>query len=145
MTVAWQGKYHGMGRQLIVPVPHIKSAESGNKRLHAFCGTCGTPIYSSAVENPQSYGLRAGTIRQRAEFSPRRQIWRRSALPSPAPRLKGMLRSIASPTGSAQNSVCVEGWHKLERRYTISQPRYVGLTLGSTLEGWYYCLPPGVR
>jgi hypothetical protein len=56
-------EYHGMGRRWIVPVSHIKTAESGNKRLHAFCGTCGTPVYSSAVENPQSYGLRAGTIR----------------------------------------------------------------------------------
>jgi hypothetical protein len=74
-------EYHGMGWRWIVPVLHINTAESGNKRLHAFCGTCGTPIYSSAVENPQSYGLRAGTIRQRAEFSPRRQIWKRSALP----------------------------------------------------------------
>jgi len=63
------------------PKTYIKTAESGNKRLHAFCGSCGAPIYSSAVENPQSYGLRAGTIRQRAQFSPRRQIWRRSALP----------------------------------------------------------------
>ena len=63
------------------PKTYIKIAESGNKRIHAFCGTCGTPIYSSAVENPHSYGLRAGTIRQRAAFSPRRQIWRRSALP----------------------------------------------------------------
>ena len=63
------------------PKTYIKTAESGNKRLHAFCSTCGTPIYSSTVENPQSYGLRAGTIRQRAGFSPRRQIWRRSALP----------------------------------------------------------------
>jgi hypothetical protein len=63
------------------PKTYIKTAESGNKRLHAFCGTCGAPIYSSAVENPQSYGLCAGTIRQRAQFSPRRQIWRRSALP----------------------------------------------------------------
>jgi hypothetical protein len=37
-----------------MPKTYIKTAESGNKRLHAFCGTCGTPIYSSAVENPQS-------------------------------------------------------------------------------------------
>jgi len=33
------------------------------------------------VNNPQSYGLRVGTITQRAAFSPRRQGWRRSALP----------------------------------------------------------------
>jgi hypothetical protein len=63
------------------PKTYIKIAESGNKRLHAFCGTCGTPIYACAVDNPQVYGLRAGTITQRAAFSPRRQGWRRSALP----------------------------------------------------------------
>src|SRR3954451_10970615 len=32
------------------PKTYVKTAESGNKRLHAFCGTCGAPIYSSAVE-----------------------------------------------------------------------------------------------
>jgi hypothetical protein len=63
------------------PKAYVKTAESGNKRLHAFCGTCGTPIYACAPDNPQSYGLRAGTITQRAAFTPRRQGWRRSALP----------------------------------------------------------------
>ena len=29
------------------PKTYIKTAESGNKRLHAFCGTCGTPIYAA--------------------------------------------------------------------------------------------------
>jgi hypothetical protein len=47
------------------PKTYIKTAESGNKRLHAFCGNCGTPIYACAVDNPQSYGLRIGTITQR--------------------------------------------------------------------------------
>jgi hypothetical protein len=63
------------------PKTYTKTAESGNKRLHAFCGSCGTQIYACAVDNPQSYGLRIGTITQRAAFSPRRQSWRRSALP----------------------------------------------------------------
>ena len=62
------------------PKTYIKTAESGNKRLHAFCGNCGTPIYACAVDNPQSYGLRIGAISQRAAFSPKRQGWRRSAL-----------------------------------------------------------------
>ena len=62
------------------PKTYIKTAESGNKRLHAFCGNCGTPIYACAVDNPQSYGLRIGAITQRAAFSPKRQGWRRSAL-----------------------------------------------------------------
>jgi hypothetical protein len=59
---------------------YVKTAESGNQRRHAFCGECGTPVYACAIENPQSYSLRIGTITQRAAFSPRRQIWRRSAL-----------------------------------------------------------------
>ena len=62
------------------PKSYVKTAESGNKRRHAFCGTCGTPIYACAVDNPPSYSLRVGTITQRAAFSPLRQIWRRSAL-----------------------------------------------------------------
>jgi hypothetical protein len=62
------------------PKSCVKTAESGNKRCHAFCGECGTPIYACAVDDPQSYSLRVGTITQRAAFSPRRQIWRRSAL-----------------------------------------------------------------
>jgi hypothetical protein len=62
------------------PKSYVKTAESGNKRLHAFCGDCGTPIYACAPDNPQTFGLRAGTITQRAAFSPRRQGWRRSAL-----------------------------------------------------------------
>jgi hypothetical protein len=60
---------------------YLKTAESGNKRRHAFCGTCGSPIYACAMENPQTYSLRIGTITQRDAFSPKRQIWRRSALP----------------------------------------------------------------
>jgi len=62
------------------PKSYVKTAESGSKRRHAFGGNCGTPIYACAVDNPQSYSLRVGTITQRAAFSPQRQIWRRSAL-----------------------------------------------------------------
>ena len=63
-----------------VPKTYVKTAESGNMRRQAFCGNCGTPLYSCAVDNPQSYILRIGAITQRAVFSPQRQIWRRSAL-----------------------------------------------------------------
>jgi hypothetical protein len=63
-----------------VPKTYVKTAESGNNRCHAFCGNCGTPIYSCAVDDPQSYTLPIGAITQRAAFSPQRQIWRRSAL-----------------------------------------------------------------
>jgi hypothetical protein len=63
------------------PRSYVKTAESGNKRRHAFCGSCGTPIFACAVEDPQSYSLRIGTITQRAALSPGKQIWRCSALP----------------------------------------------------------------
>jgi hypothetical protein len=62
------------------PKSYVKTAESGNKRRHAFCGNCGTPIYACAVDDPQSYSLRIGAITQRSAFSPQRQIWRGSAL-----------------------------------------------------------------
>lgn len=63
------------------PKSYIKTAESGGKRRHAFCGECGTPIYACNIDNPPTYSLRIGTITQRAALRPARQIWRRSSLP----------------------------------------------------------------
>ncbi len=52
-------------------------ADSGRKRAHAFCPDCGTQMYATPVgDNPeQHYGLRVGSIRQRAELRPSRQLW----------------------------------------------------------------------
>ena len=64
------------------PTVYIKTAESGTQRAHAFCPNCGTPLYSTAVEaDPQTYGLRVGTMRQKTSLPPRKQGWCRSALP----------------------------------------------------------------
>jgi hypothetical protein len=64
------------------PKLYIKTAESGAKRAQAFCPDCGTQIYAtSADDGPKSYGLRVGTIRQRAQLRPSRQYWYRSAQP----------------------------------------------------------------
>jgi hypothetical protein len=62
------------------PKIYIKTAESGNKRAQAFCPECGSPIYATSQTDPQVYGLRVGTIRQRAELRPKTQGWYRSAL-----------------------------------------------------------------
>jgi hypothetical protein len=62
------------------PKIYIKTAESGTQRAHAFCPECGTPIYATAVTDPQVYGVRVGTVRQRDELRPQRQSWCRSAL-----------------------------------------------------------------
>jgi hypothetical protein len=61
------------------PKIYVKTAESGTKRAHAFCPECGTSIYSTSVTNPEIYGLRVGTIRQKAELRPRSMGWFRSA------------------------------------------------------------------
>ena len=65
------------------PKIYIKTAESGNKRAHAFCPECGTPIYAAALEpSPSVVGLRVGGIDQRAHLAPpARQQWCQSALP----------------------------------------------------------------
>jgi len=59
---------------------YTKTAESGTKRVHAFCPECGTGVYSSPVGEVNTYGLRIGTIRQRKELKPSKQQWCRSAL-----------------------------------------------------------------
>ena len=71
------------------PRQYLKIAPSGARRIHAFCGDCGAPVYSCAAENPQSYSLRVGALKQRHELGrPARQIWtkRRFAW---LPRLEG--------------------------------------------------------
>jgi hypothetical protein len=64
------------------PAIYVKTtADSGNPRVQAFCGTCGTPIYSTTPGDgvQPSYTLRVGILRQRDQFVPRKQIWWRSA------------------------------------------------------------------
>ena len=65
-----------------VPATYLKTtADSGNPRLQGFCGTCGTPLYSTTPGEgvQQMYVLRVGILRQRDQFAPRKQIWTRSA------------------------------------------------------------------
>ena len=66
------------------PATYIKTtADSGNPRVQAFCGTCGTPIYSTTPgEGRQAaYMLRVGLLHERDKLVPKRQIWFRSARP----------------------------------------------------------------
>jgi len=63
------------------PTVYIKTADSGRKRAHSFCPKCGTSLFATPPgANPeQHYGLRVGSIRQRAKLRPTRQLWRKSA------------------------------------------------------------------
>ncbi len=65
------------------PTLYLKTtADSGNHRVQAFCPICGTPIYSTSPgDNPDSYMLRTGTLRQRDQLTPKQQNWFRSARP----------------------------------------------------------------
>ena len=59
---------------------YVKVGESGNERAQAFCGDCGTPIYSAPPgSDAKVHVLRVGPIRQRDELIPTDQYWFRSA------------------------------------------------------------------
>lgn len=63
------------------PKTYIKTADSGSKRKLAFCGDCGSPIYSTSVGDPAVFNLRLGVITQRAQLPPKAQGWCQSAMP----------------------------------------------------------------
>jgi hypothetical protein len=62
------------------PKMYAKIGGSGAKRIQAFCPDCGSQIYATSEgDGPKIYGIRLGTVRQRDELPPKRQIWHRSA------------------------------------------------------------------
>lgn len=62
------------------PKTYRKIAASGAARILAFCGTCGTSLYGTQAEEPNSYSLRLSSARQVKELRPRRQMWCESAV-----------------------------------------------------------------
>jgi len=86
-------KLTGSAFRIVVPAPiesfvlhgepkrYVKVAESGAKRIQAFCPECGSPVFSMALENATQVSLRIGSLSQRSQLSPSLQIWKRSALP----------------------------------------------------------------
>lgn len=64
------------------PKEYIKTAQSGNKRVQAFCGDCGSSLWATSTDpDPKPYNLRLGSVHQREQFSPKVQIWHRSSQP----------------------------------------------------------------
>ena len=61
---------------------YVKTAESGNRRALTFCPECGTRIYARNADGSEGmWGLRVGTVTQRADLTPKQQFWCSSALP----------------------------------------------------------------
>ncbi len=65
------------------PRIYVKVADSGNRRLQAFCGDCGSNLYATSDEPPGNriIGVRIGTLAERRDLPPARQLWCDSALP----------------------------------------------------------------
>ncbi|HYP89348.1 MAG TPA: GFA family protein [Polyangiaceae bacterium] len=63
------------------PRIYLKTGDSGRVREQAFCEHCGSPIYATSPgPEPRDYNLRVGSIDQRQQLRPSRQIWCRSRL-----------------------------------------------------------------
>ena len=71
------------------PKRYIKMADSGSRRVQAFCPECATPLFATAPDHPTQVNIRTGCVRQRALLIPVRQIWQRSSLPW-LPRIPGI-------------------------------------------------------
>lgn len=63
------------------PRIYVKTGDSGNKRIQSFCSDCGSPLYSTSVDDgPKQYGIRLGTVHQRNLIAPTKQKWHGSSL-----------------------------------------------------------------
>ena len=63
------------------PKIYIKTGGSGRKVLVAFCGDCGTALYSTKSDAEGPFNLRIGAIKQRRELIPKMQGFCGSGMP----------------------------------------------------------------
>ena len=63
------------------PKTYVKTADSGAKRLQAFCGDCGSAIYATTAGEPDALQPASGRVEASGLLPPKRQIWTESALP----------------------------------------------------------------
>ena len=63
------------------PKTYIKTGGSGGKVLVAFCGDCGTALYSTSNDTEGPLNLRIGAIKQRRELIPKMQGFCGSGIP----------------------------------------------------------------
>jgi hypothetical protein len=46
------------------------AGDSGNEKIHAFCPTCGTPVYLSFVAMPELFAVTATSLDDPGQFHP---------------------------------------------------------------------------
>lgn len=61
------------------PKEYIKKADSGNKRIQAFCPDCGTQLFATDMER-KLFNLRTGFLEQRNELKPETHVFTSSGL-----------------------------------------------------------------
>tara|TARA_B100001287_G_scaffold62999_1_gene51178 strand:+ start:214 stop:636 length:423 start_codon:yes stop_codon:yes gene_type:complete len=61
------------------PKEYVKTGDSGNKRIQAFCGKCSTSLYSTSP-NREKFSLRTGFLDQREYLIPKKHIYGRSSV-----------------------------------------------------------------
>ena len=80
VTVICSGEQIRMTGQ--VPKVYARTGDNGRTRFQHFCSECGSPLFTSGEGGGlEDWGIRWGSIRQRDQLRPRRQIWCRSAAP----------------------------------------------------------------
>lgn len=64
------------------PRLYTRLGDNGCRRLQYFCPQCGSPLLTTGEgEDNQVWGIRVGTINQRAQLAPSSRIWCSSGLP----------------------------------------------------------------
>jgi hypothetical protein len=63
------------------PTRYSKIGSSGAEIVTAFCGACGSSLFSHRRENPRFIALRLGALAQKAQLPPKKQGFCDRALP----------------------------------------------------------------
>lgn len=62
------------------PKEYIKIADTGNRRIQAFCPDCGTQLFATDIEKTQ-FNLRVGFLKQKNELEPKTHVFIKSSVP----------------------------------------------------------------
>lgn len=62
------------------PVTWRVASDSGNDKIHAFCPTCGTPVWLTFAAMPHLVAVHAGSLDQPDQFRPQAVTYRVRAL-----------------------------------------------------------------
>ncbi len=65
----------------VEPKCYLDRGDSGNEVQRHFCGTCGSPVYTSQPAAPKLLFVKAGTLDDTSALAPQTHVWCSSAWP----------------------------------------------------------------